>query len=355
LSGYGLLFVFDATRPNEESRLVSHADTTLGSAEQETTVAAARAGDESAFAALVERHRRELHVHCYRMLGSFEEAEDLVQETFLRAWRSRETFTGGSGFRAWLYRIATNACLDAIRRSSRRVASLSSFAEVPWLQPYPDLLLDEVASTDAEPDAVVVAKETIELAFLAAIQLLPPRQRAALILRDVLGWSARETASLLDTSVAAANSALQRARATLDDQLPERRSEWSATDPTEEERALLQRFIDAHERADVAAAVAMLREDVRVTMPPHPWCYDGRDTIAPLMATAIGADSIGDWRLVPTRANRMPTAASYLRAWGDTEFRAFKFDVLRIEGGLIAEVTTFDASLFPAFGLAATL
>jgi RNA polymerase sigma factor (sigma-70 family) len=151
-------------------------------------VAAAKAGDEAAFATLVERHRRELHVHCYRMLGSFEEAEDLVQETFLRAWRSRDSFVGGPGFRAWLYRIATNASLDAIRTRSRRVASLSSFAEVPWLQPYPDRLLDEVAPSESEPDAVVVARETIELTFVAVIQLLPPQQRAVLILRDVLDW-----------------------------------------------------------------------------------------------------------------------------------------------------------------------
>ena len=146
--------------------------------EPDPLVAAAKAGDEAAFATLVERHRRELHVHCYRMLGSFEEAEDLVQETFLRAWRSRDSFAGGPGFRAWLYRIATNASLDAIRSRSRRVASLSSFAEVPWLQPYPDRLLDEVAPSEAEPDAVVVARETIELTFLAVIQLLPPQQRA---------------------------------------------------------------------------------------------------------------------------------------------------------------------------------
>ncbi len=191
-------------------------------------VAAAVAGDEPAFAALTERHRRELHVHCYRMLASFDEAEDAVQETFLRAWRSRASFEGDSLFRAWLYRIATNVCLDLRRSSSRRVRELRSLAEVPWLQPYPDRLLDEVAPTDDQPDAVVVARETIELAFLAAMQVLPPRQRAALILRDVLGWPARETASLLDSSVAAANSALQRARATMQEHLPSRRVEWSA-------------------------------------------------------------------------------------------------------------------------------
>jgi RNA polymerase sigma-70 factor (ECF subfamily) len=300
--------------------------------------------DETTFASLVEPHRRELHVHCYRMMGSFEEAEDLVQETLLRAWRSRESFEGGPLFRAWLYRIATNVCLDALRRRSRRPSTVSSFGEVPWLQPYPDLLLDELPSEEDEPDAVVVAKETIELAFLAVIQALPPLQRAVLILRDVLGWSARETAEMLETSVAAANSALQRARATVQEH-PTRRPERPAT---EDERRLLEGFIDTHERADTEGAIALLREDVRITMPPHPWLFEGIQAVRELMLQAKGT---GEWRLVPTRANRMPTAASYLRQLGDAEFRAFKLDVLRVEGGRIAEVTTFDATLFPAFGL----
>jgi RNA polymerase sigma-70 factor (TIGR02960 family) len=325
----------------------------VGVGDGDPVVEAARAGDEPAFAELVGRHRRELHVHCYRMLGSFEEAEDLVQETFLRAWRGRERFEGGPGFRAWLYRIATNACLDALRSSRRRVRSLHSVAEVPWLQPYPDRLLDELAPSDTEPDAVVVARERIELTFLAVIQLLPPRQRAVLILRDVLGWSAREAAELLETTVAAANSALQRARATLRERLPARPSEWSGSAPSEEERLLLERFIDAHERADADAAAALVRDDIRITMPPHPWCFEGLAAIRPLLEEGLTAP--GEWRLVPTRANRQPTAASYLRARGDREFRAFKLDVLRIEGGLIAEITTFGATLFPAFGLPPTL
>jgi RNA polymerase sigma-70 factor (TIGR02960 family) len=299
--------------------------------------------DETAFASLTEPHRRELHVHCYRMMGSFEEAEDLVQETFLRAWRGRESFEGGPLFRAWLYRIATNACLDALRRRTRRPTTVSSFGEVPWLQPYPDRLLDELPSGEDQPDAVVVAKETIELAFLAVIQALSPLQRAVLILRDVLGWSARETAEILETTVAAANSALQRARATLADR--PRRPERPAT---EDEQRLLEGFIDTHERGDTEAAIALLREDVRITMPPHPWLFEGLPAVRGLMASAEGT---GEWRLVPTRANRMPAAASYLRPPGDSEFRAFKLDVLRVEGGRIAEITTFDASLFPAFGL----
>jgi RNA polymerase sigma-70 factor (TIGR02960 family) len=314
-------------------------------------IAAVRAGDESAFAALVERHRRELHVHCYRMLGSFEEAEDLVQETFLRAWRKRDTFVRGSWFRAWLYRIATNACLDALRRSSRRVAALESFAEVPWLQPYPDRLLDAAAPSDEEPDAVVVEKETIELAYLALIQLLPPRQRAVLILRDVLGWSAAETAAMLEISVAAANSALQRARATLQEQPAARRLESSASATSDEEQALLRAYIATHEHGDPDTALALVREDIRVTMPPQAMRYDGRDAIAPLLRQAIGPDAIGAWRLLPTRANRQHAAASYLRAPGDTAYRAFKLDILRTAGGRIAEITTFGPSLFPEFGL----
>jgi RNA polymerase sigma-70 factor (TIGR02960 family) len=315
-------------------------------------VAAAVAGDESAFAALTERYRRELHVHCYRMLASFDEAEDGVQETFLRAWRRRDSFDGSALFRAWLYRIATNVCLDMLRRSSRRLTAMHSFAEVPWLQPYPDELLDEIAPSENEPDAVVVERETIELAFLAAMQVLPPRQRAALIVRDVLGWPAVEAASLLDMSVAAANSALQRARATMRGHLPASRAEWSAGKPNPEERALLERFIDAHERGDAVAAVAISAQDLRITMPPTPYIFDGLAAIAPLLERALGE---GEWRLVATEANRMPTAASYLRRPGDSEFRAFKFDVLRIQRGAIAEITTFGSALFPVFGLRPTL
>ena len=309
--------------------------------------------DEAAFAGLAERHRRELHVHCYRMLASFDEAEDAVQETMLRAWRSRDSFDGSSLVRAWLYRIATNVCLDAIRSRSRRATVTNSRAEVPWLQPYPDALLDEAAPTAEQPDAQVVERETIELAFLAAMQVLPPRQRAALIARDVLGWPASDTATLLETSVAATNSALQRARSTMQAHLPARRAEWSAGEPTDDERALLAGFIDAHERGDAAAAVAIAARDLRITMPPYPYVYDGIEVIGPLLERAFEDGS--EWRLLPTRANRMPTAASYQRLPGDTEFRPFKFDVLRIVDGRIAEITTFGPSLFPAFGLPPTL
>jgi RNA polymerase sigma-70 factor (ECF subfamily) len=311
--------------------------------------------DGSTFQAAAERHRRELHVHCYRMLASFDEAEDAVQETLLRAWRARDRFEGGTLIRAWLYKIATNVCLDAIRARSRRVATLHSYGEVGWLQPYPDRLLDEVAPPEDEPDAVVVRRETIELAFLAALQVLPPRQRAALVLRDVLGLPAAETARMLDTSVAAANSALQRARATLQEHLPSHRLDWAASPPNPAERALLDRFVDAHERCDAAAALAVAAEDIRVTMPPAPYCFEGLAAIGTLLERAFGPDRDGDWRLRPTSANRMPAAASYLRRPGDHAFRAFKLDVLRIEDGTVAEITTFGYALFPHFGLPATL
>src|SRR5690242_17208792 len=207
--------------------------------------------DEPAFSGLAQRHRRELHVHCYRMLGSFEESEDAVQETFLRAWRRRETFAARSTLRAWLYKIATNACLDAL---DKRPRSVSASGEVLWLQPYPDELLDEVAVDEDDPEAVVVSKETIELAFLVAIQRLGPLQRAILILRDVLGSSAKETAALLETSVPAVNSALQRARAAMKEHLPEQRSEWPAgTDATAAERELLERYVEYNETPDPRA------------------------------------------------------------------------------------------------------
>ncbi|HKE50853.1 MAG TPA: RNA polymerase subunit sigma-70, partial [Actinomycetes bacterium] len=235
--------------------------------------------DESTFEQLTQQHRRELHVHCYRMLASFDEAEDAVQETFLRAWRSREQFAGDSSYpssyRAWLYRIATNVCVDVLRSKARHPVALQSFAEVPWLQPYPDRLLDEIAPAEDQPDAAVVARETIELAFLAALQVLPPRQRAALVLRDVLGQPANETAALLETSVAAANSALQRARATMQAHLPSHRLDWSATEPSPIERELLDQFIDAHERCDVKTALAIAATDLRITMPPYQYRFDG--------------------------------------------------------------------------------
>ena len=224
--------------------------------EDPAIVAAVRRGSAGEFDALVQRHRRELRVHCYRMLGNFDDAEDVVQEAFVKAWRGRAGFEGRSTLRAWLYRIATNACLDTIKRRRRRVAIVDpmvlarggpSFDEVPWLQPIPDRVLDEPAPSDAEPDAVVIATETIELAFLAAIQHLAPRPRAVLILRDVLGWTAAETAAALDETVAAVNSALQRARSRLRELGRPGDAGWAGTvAASDEERVLLQRYMDAH-------------------------------------------------------------------------------------------------------------
>ena len=320
---------------------------------------------ESEFAALFGRHRAELRVHCYRMLGSFEDSEDLVQETFLRAWRGRASFgaDGRVAFGAWLYRIATNACLDVLRTRPRRVlaapvlaadpaAAPSPPVDLPWLQPFPDRLLEPAARAEDEPDAVVVARETIELAFIAAIQHLAPRPRAVLILRDVLGWSAKETGSLLDVSVASVNSALQRARSTLRARLGDRRTEWArSSGPTKEERELLRRYVDAHERGDATALAALLREDARLTMPPHPTVYLGRDAI--VIAKRRGfAPEFGQLRTLPAAANRQPAVAHYVRAPGEWEHRPSALDVLRIERGRIAEITAFVfPELFTAFGL----
>jgi RNA polymerase sigma-70 factor (TIGR02960 family) len=310
--------------------------------------------DEAVFQEHAARHRRELHVHCYRMLASFDEAEDAVQETLLNAWRHRDQFDATGPLRAWLYRIATNACLDMIRARGRRPQRAGS-PDVGWLQPYPDRLLDEVAAPDDGPDAIAVSRETVELAFLTALQVLPARQRAALLLRDVLGMTAAETAELLDTSVPAANSALQRARATMAQHLPAQRSGWSAGGPNAQERELLARFVDAHERGDAAAALAAAAPDIRVTMPPYPNVFEGHERLTELLVRAFGPDRDGDWRLLPTAANRMPAAASYLCRPGDTIFRPFKLDVLAVEAGRIREITTFGPELFEAFGLPAQL
>ncbi len=335
-------------------------------------VAAARAGDESAFAALVERHQRELRVHCYRMLGSFDESEDLVQETFLRAWKNLPGFEGRSTFRAWLYRIATNACLDALDGRARRVlphqvaapsdpsTPLPPRTDVAWLQPFPDRLAEPVAPSDEQPDVMVVARETIELAFLAAIQHLPPRQRAVLILRDVLGWPARQTADLLEGSVASVNSAVQRARATLREHLPERRLDWApSAEPTEQERAVLRRYMDAVERADLAAVAELLASDVRATMPPYPMWFQGRDAVMASLAASWNPGLpayVGRFLMVPTGANRQPAVAAYVRPPGAREYRPFAIAVLRIVGSRIAEMTAFhDPGLFPAFALPAAL
>jgi RNA polymerase sigma-70 factor, ECF subfamily len=326
-------------------------------------VRAATAGDEAAFTQLIERYRRELQVHAYRMLGSLEDAQDALQEAFLRAWNGRATYRRQSTYRAWLYRITTNACLRLLERRPRRLVpyEVGPAAEVgarplppadlPWLQPYPDLLLDE----GPEPEDVVVARETIELAFLAAIQHLPPRQRAVLILRDALDWSAGETAAVLEMSLAAVNSALQRARATMKERLPARRLEWAtAADAEDAERSLLETYVDAFERHDDSRLVALLREDVRLAMPPHPTWYEGRAAVAAFLAGVAFRPGFGPHRFLPTRANRQPAFGVYLGEGPDA--RPFAINVVEIESGRLAEMHFFKfPELFPAFGLPDTL
>jgi RNA polymerase sigma-70 factor, ECF subfamily len=322
---------------------------------KEQALEAVRSDDPAAFSSLLEPHRRELQVHCYRLLASFDEAEDLVQETFLRAWRKRETYAARASLRAWLYRIATNACLDALDKRAAEPPRAQPAGEVPWLQHFPDRLLDELEAAGPQPDALVVERETIELAFLIAVQQLPPRQRAVLVLRDVLGWPARDAAELLETTVPAANSALQRARATLRGHLPERRAEWApATDPTSAERDLLRRYMDATDRGDAQALAATLREDVRFSMPPDPFRSVGRaETVGAWVQGGFGSPEWGELRCLATRANRQPAVMNYARLKGSNEFEPFALDVLRIEEGLVAEIVTFVVRDPAALGLPA--
>jgi len=312
---------------------------------------AIRDDDHSAFADVLDGHRRELQVHCYRMVGSLHDAEDMVQETFLRAWSNRSTYQGRSSFRAWIYSIATNACLDLIRRR-RRVVAVDPHgwvpAEVSWLEPFPDSMLPG----SGDPAAATVARETIELAYIAAIQHLPPRQRAVLILRDAIGWSAKETAELLEMSVAAVNSALQRARATLGERARSREEQTTSWQPTAEERRLLARFMEATERADMTTMATLLKEDAVFWMPPDPGVFVGRDVIVESWTPSlIGPGRIGQFKMVPTRCNNQLAAANYVRAPGEETYERLSLDVLRIEGAEIAEIVTFPDTVFDDFGL----
>jgi RNA polymerase sigma-70 factor, ECF subfamily len=320
-----------------------------------------RVDDDRSFAELAERHRAELRVHCYRMLGSFDEAEDLVQEVFLRAWKGRSGFQGRSSLRAWLYRIATNACLDFLGSRAPRVlayqAGPPSGADVgatAWLQPFPGHLWEPVAPRSDEPEAAAVAKETLELAFLAAIQHLPPRQRAAVILHDVLGWPARQTAEALDGTAASVNSALQRARATLREHLPPGRTEWApSAPPSDEDRRVLRRYMAAVERGDLAEIAELLAQDVRATMPPYPEWFSGREAVLEALAQSWDAGSpsyVGTFRMLEAQANGELAAAAYVRRTTEGSYVPFGIGVLRIEDGRIAEITAFhEPAFFPAF------
>lgn len=305
------------------------------------------------------------------MLGSFDEAEDMVQETMLRAWRGRAAFEGRASVKTWLYRIATNACLDHIENRARRLASVESPQagdpnEIHWIQPYPDRLLDEIASPEMQPDAVVVAKETIELAYLIAIQHLPPRQRAVFVLRDALGLSAKETATTLDDTVASVNSALNRARSLMRNRMAGRGSESRAPAvASPDERKLVERYMAAIDRADVDALASLLREDVRLTMPPFPTWFLGRDEIARDFAVFNDPSSpsyMGPLRTVATASNRQPAVAAYVRGSGESAFRPLGIDVIRVEDDAVVEITRFlnlgprgdqvhRTDLFVTFGL----
>ncbi|MEU8288205.1 RNA polymerase subunit sigma-70 [Micromonospora sp. NPDC048905] len=304
--------------------------------------------DELTFSGLAARHRRELHVHCYRMLGSFEDAEDAVQETLLRAWRGRETYEGRSTFRAWLYRIATNSCLNLL---AKRRPEPASGGEVRWLQPYPDRLLDELPAGGAdEPEALAVARETIELAYVVAVQHLAPRPRAVLILRDVLGWPAKDVADLLGDSVNSVNSALQRARAGMREHLPAERQDWTGGEEDAGTRELVRRFTDASVATDIDVLAAMLRDDVRCSMPPTPGLSVGRDAVVTNWVQDGFADLRG-LRGLPTSVNRQPAVAFYLWHAQESAYLPLTIDVLRVTGGVITEIVTFHDDQFPRLGL----
>lgn len=333
----------------------------------EAEVAAARAGDRDAFGALFGRYRHELQVHCYRLLGSYVEAEDLLQETFERAWRNLDRFKGDSSLRAWLYQIATNACLDALRpRGRRRVLPFDVMEPVRpgqplpeaagelWLEPFPDHRLRQAGRGGADPGEAVVQRETIELAFLAALQHLPPLQRAVFVARDVNGWSAKATATLLGTSEAAVKSALQRARATMRARLPQRRDDWTPPAAVAaDDREVLRRYVDAHLQGDVEAMAEVLADDVRVAYPQVPLWSDSRAAF--IQATREFAPP-GEYRFVVTGANLQPAVAIYHRPPDAAEFHLTALEVLRVEGGRITEIVDFSLpELYPAFGLATTI
>jgi RNA polymerase sigma-70 factor (ECF subfamily) len=325
--------------------------------DQEVDAASAfRSGDEDAFARISHHYYRELHVHCYRMIGSFDEAEDLVQETMMKAWQRRESYAGRAGVRAWLYRIATNVCIDAIRARTSRGASEAMddrprYSSFPWMQPYPDTLLDAVEGRSTAADERVVLRDTIELAFLATIQLLPAKQRAVLILRDVLDFSAVETAEFLEDSTAAVNSALQRARATLDKHRGSLDRGGRASGTTFNDAVLLQVFMDAQDRGDVNAIVDLLRDDVRMTLLPDGHTWDGRDEVARELRRKR-ADFDGDIRSVPIAANRQPAVAVYTRRTPEVNYQAWGIVLLGVREGKLREIATFTSpELFSRFQL----
>jgi RNA polymerase sigma-70 factor (ECF subfamily) len=320
-------------------------------------LARARAGDEEAFRELTDPYRRELELHCYRILGSLQDAEDLLQETLLAAWRALDDFEERASVRAWLYRIATNRCLNALRDSGRRPqAPEPQRAEPVWLQPYPDVLLDTVIDPAPSPEARYESRESISLAFVAGLQHLPAQQRAILVLRDVLGFRAAETAEMLDTSEAAVNSTLQRARSAFETRLPASDRERAALPASRRERELAGRFAEAFQGGDIDGIVALLTKDASFTMPPETLEVLGPKAIGRFFATVPAGGDLERFRLVPTRANGQPAFGFYLRDRQCPIARASGIIVLTLEGDRIAAITTFhDTSVFPQFGLPRTL
>lgn len=322
----------------------------------EQLVSRAVAGDDEAFRALVEPYRSELHVHCYRMLGSVQDAEDVLQETLVAAWRGLRTYEGRAGIRTWLYRIATNRCLNALRDSERRPRSVPPQAvpfpeptrsvEPIWLQPYPDTLLEQ------GPEAHYERREAISLAFVTAVQSLPARQRAVLVLRDVLGFRGAEVAGMLDTTEDAVASALKRARAVA----PATDRDGAALPGSTQERAVAARFADAIESGDVDALVELLTDDAWLTMPPAPMEYQGSAVIADFMRRVGLRGGHRVYRLVPTSANGQPAWGCYVSDYGDPVFRAHGLMVITLTGDRVSTMTRFlDNSVLPYFGLPRTL
>ena len=337
-------------------------------AREEALVRLARGGDEAAFAELAERFRAELQLHCYRIVGSIQDAEDLVQETLLAAWRGLDRFERRASLRSWLYRIATNRCLNALRGRSRRPQELAAhpeptpapppptrLAEPVWLEPYPDVLIDDPL-THTQPAARYEAREAIGLAFVAALQRLPPRQRAVLVLRDVLAFRAAEVADLLGMTDVAVNRALQRARQGVDRSIPPGQLAAAPLPGTAVEREVVARFTDAFEAGDVAGVVALLTDDALLTMPPEPLEYEGLLAIGRFLSTVPAGGALERFRLVPTRANGQPAFGCYLRDPHAPIARAYGLMVLTLRDDRVAAITGFpDTGVFRPFGLLRTL
>jgi RNA polymerase sigma-70 factor (TIGR02960 family) len=335
-----------------------------GEALGEAVLARARAGDQEAFRQLTERHRRELQLHSYRILGSMQDAEDMVQETLLAAWRSLEAFEGRASVRSWLYQIATNRCLNALRARSRRPREVPVMGDSPqptrraepvWLEPYPDVLLEAIPDGSAGPAARYEAREAVELSFIVALQHLPPHQRAALVLADVLGFRTAEVAEMLDTGQASIKGALQRARTTLRARLPAADRERAPQPNSAGERRLVGRFADAVHSGDVDEIVSLLTDDALLTMPPQPLEYQGHDAIAAFLRHRAELRG-GPLRVVPTRANTQAAFGCYLPDGHSAIARPYGLIVLTLAGDAVAAITWFaDTGVFRHFGLPRTL